>query len=259
MNLDQGIQIDAVPFWTWFLLLMRCIGMLEMLPGIGTMQIAGTFRFSLAMGISLCLVFAEPRADLPVNLIEGGLMVSVEFLLGFALGIIPALIISGVGVAGQIVTGAIGLGQANMMDPSLGTSVSVLSRIQTSIATLLFLQIDGHHTVLRAASGLIGNLPIGRFSINYETFGLLAQRFSDSFELAVAVAAPVLVTLLITNFVLGLITRFVPQVNIFIISLPLTIIVGLYIVVFTTSGFIGHVGDAFNQSEFNLLQLVSKQ
>ncbi|MCC6932440.1 MAG: flagellar biosynthetic protein FliR [Deltaproteobacteria bacterium] len=253
----SGLEIDAVPFWTWFLLLMRCIGMIEILPGIGTMQIAGTFRFAFAFGMSLCLVFGEARAEMPTSLAEGGLMIGAEFLLGFALGLIPAIVISGVSVAGQIITGAIGLGQANMIDPSLGISVAVLSRIQVGIATLLFLLIDGHHTVLRATSGIIGNLPIGRFVANNDIFMLLAQRFSDSFELAVMVSAPVLVTLLITNFVLGLITRFVPQVNIFIISLPLTIIVGLYIVVFTSGAFVDHLQTAFDQSEFSILRLVT--
>lgn len=257
MSFDSGISFDLIPFWTWFLILVRCFGLLETLPGVGTMQIPPMFRFTFTFAISLCLVFGGVRANLPATFGEAGLMVVTEFLLGIALGLIPALIISGIGVAGQVTTGAIGLGQANMMDPSLGGQVAILARLQMLIAVSLFLLIDGHHAAFKAAAGLMGDIGLGYFRPTMDIFMVLLDRFTSSFELAVMCSAPILVTILVTNFVLGLITKFVPQVNIFIISLPLTIIVGLYIVVYTFPGVNDHLIRGFNEAEFALLRLVT--
>jgi flagellar biosynthetic protein FliR len=151
------------------------------------------------------------------------------------------LIIGGIAVAGQVTTGAIGLGQANMMDPSLGGQVAVLARAQSLVAGVIFLVIDGHHTVIRAAANTLGDIGIGMFRPNENVAMLIIERFAHTFEVAVSVSAPILVTVLVANFVLGLITRFVSQVNIFIISLPLTIIMGLYITVYTTTGLVDHL------------------
>lgn len=257
MSFDSGITFDLIPFWTWFLILIRCFGLLETLPGIGTMQVPAMFRLSFTFAISICLVLGGVRANLPSGVAEAGLMITTEFLLGIILGLIPALLISAVGVAGQVTTGAIGLGQANMIDPSLGGQVAILARLQMMVGVALFLLIDGHHAAIKAAAGLMGDIGLGYFRPNMDTFMILLDRFSSSFELAVMCSAPILVTVLVTNFVLGLITKFVPQVNIFIISLPLTIIVGLYIVVYTFTGVNEHLIRGFNEAEFAILRLVT--
>ena len=257
MDLGQGIIIDIIPFWAWFLILTRCVGMVETLPGVGTMQVPVTFRVALCLCISFCLSFGGATAQLPANLGEAILMIGTEFLFGMIVGIIPSLVISGVGVAGQVTTGAIGLGQANMIDPSLGTSVAILARLQMMIGVMVFLLINGHHSVIRAVSGLLGTAELGMFRPNMDTFNIMLERFSSSFELAVMVSAPILVTILVTNFVLGLITKFVPQVNIFIISLPLTIIVGLYISAFTLIGLSDHIVELLHESEFVILRLAT--
>jgi len=229
MPLIDSYGIDYTAMWTWFLVLMRVGGLLISLPGIGTKQVPIRFRGAAGIMIALSVALSGARADAPANMIDGGFMIFGEFTLGYLLGLIPALIISGLAVAGQVTTGAIGLGQANMMDPSLGANVAVLARVESLIATMIFLAIDGHHIFIKACLGTAGDIGIGMFRPDMATAEILLERLSASFELAVIVSAPILVTILVTQFVLGLITKFVPQVNIFIISLPLTIVVGFFI------------------------------
>lgn len=229
-------MISGTFLWSLALLFVRCLGLILVLPGIGGSNIPDPIRICAGFSIALLLAMAGVEAPLPQSLAEGGLMIVTELSLGYLLGLIPLFVISSLAVAGQVTSGAIGLGQANLIDYSLGESVSVISRLQMLVGTCLFLFIDGHHVVIRALAGGDQLVKLGMFRPDVDTAALLAERFVSTFQLAVVVSAPILVTLLLTQFVLGLITKSVPQVNIFVISLPLTIGIGLYIIEFTFPG-----------------------
>lgn len=228
--------LDLNPVLVWILLMSRFGGVFLSLPGVGTEEISPTFRLWAGITISIALTFTGVTAPEPAHAGELMLMIAAEFSLGYLLGSIPAYIMGGLAVSGQVVAGAIGLGQANMIDRSLGGSVSVLARLNILVATVVFLMIDGHHIILRAAAGTPGELGLGLWRSDIETARILQDQLVTSFELALRVSAPILVTTLITQFVLGLITKFIPQVNIFIISLPLSVMVGLYLMAYTFDG-----------------------
>ncbi len=250
---------DAPFFWTWFLLWTRIIGVLSSLVGIGTEQVPSIFRLTAASFLSFTVALAiSARAPLPDQLVAGGAMVIFEFLLGYLIGSIPTLILTGVSVAGQATNGIIGLSQAFMIDPSLGEHVTVFARLQMLIAVIVFLTIDGHHAVLRAATGVGSNLPIGAFRIDGELTLFLVDRFADAFELALTLTAPVIVTVLVTQFVLGLITRAVPQMNVFIMSLPLTILLGFFVIAFTFTSLGEHITAALIPLEEHLATVTTK-
>ena len=192
-----------------------------------------TFRGTLALVLSAVLAIAGIQAQLPGDFLQGGVMVGCEYLLGYVMGVIPQMVLGALAVSGQVISASIGLGQATLIDPSLGEQVSVLSKLQSMIGVSVFLLIDGHHVVLRAASQLVGDLGVGLFRPGDAIASILVERFSHAFEVAVLMTGPVLVTILVTQFVLGLLTKFVPQVNVFIVSMPLTIGVGLFLVIKT--------------------------
>ena len=249
MEVISASGIDWSDIWTWFLLFGRFGGIMSAIPGVGTNSVPPPFRAIAAMAFSIAVTVGGHQAQLPTSLAEGGLMIVVEFLLGYVLGSIPAFIIGSVTIAGQVSSGTIGLGQANLIDPSIGGSVAVLARIQSQVATLFFLLIDGHHIVIRAGAQLIESVGIGLYRPGMNTAMILFELFAHSFQLALIVTAPVLITTLLTQFVLGLITKFVPQVNVFIVSLPLTIGVGLYIIAFTFPGMIDQMISEFSKVE----------
>lgn len=236
---------DLLIFWSWFLLFTRTGAMLLSLPGIGTDEIPHSARGALAVVLSSVLAFSGVSAEAPTTVAEGGLMIITEFILGYLIGALPAFVLAGLSVAGQINSTAIGLGQANLIDPTLGEHVSALSRLQLLIGTVLFLLFDGHHLMIRAvASPGVG---LGMFRPGVDTADLLVDRFVATFQFAVTLTGPILVTILITNCVLGIITKFVPQMNIFIISLPLTIGIGLFLFQVTLPDLIQLVGAEFSQ------------
>jgi flagellar biosynthetic protein FliR len=236
------LLVAALPF---VVLAVRFGGIFESLPGIGGDEFGPQFRYFAVLLIALAITMCGVRAPEPASMLETTLVLMSEFALGFAMGSIPTMVLGGLGVAGQVISGSIGLGQANMIDRSLGGNVSIISKIKVMLATAVFLSIDGHHAIIRAASGLPGEIGFGLFRPDMSTAMVLAQQLSNSFELALSVSAPVIVTTLVTQFVLGLITKFVPQVNIFIISLPLTLLIGLFLVAYSMPGIVEHVHREF--------------
>ncbi len=241
--------LDITGLWTFAVYLVRIGGVLTVLPGIGTEQWGPQWRMFLAVIIAFSLSLTGIQSPMPDNEYQMALMIGSEFALGFAMGMLPTFVLGGLGVAGQVIAGSIGLGQANMIDPSLGGNTSVISRMKTMLATIIFLGIEGHHVVLRAATAHPGELGFGMFVPGFDTAAILTEQLVRSFELALIVSAPVLVATLLTQFVLGLVTKFLPQMNIFIISLPLTLIVGLYLISNTYYGVADHVVHEFTRLE----------
>jgi flagellar biosynthesis protein FliR len=137
--------------------------------------------------------------------------------------------------------------------------VSFISRTNLVVGTIVFLFLDGHHVIILAAIGHLGEFGLGVFRINASLGPFLLQQVIQSFELAVNIAAPILATTLVTQFVLGLITKFIPQVNIFIISLPLTILIGFYIIIYTLPGIAEHLVHQFSQLEELTGQVLSSK
>lgn len=255
-SFSGNLQLDFTVYWTFFLLFTRMSGVFSSMPGIGTDQVPATFRMLPALIIAACITMGGIRAHSPQSTAEGALMVGSEYALGYVLGFVPQLVLGGLTVAGQLISGAIGLAQANMLDISLGENVAILSHVKTQLATLIFLAMDGHHMVIRAAAGIASDIGVGGFRPGPETFEILLERFVSSFHLAIVVSAPIIVSALLTQFVLGLVTKFVPQMNVFIISLPLTLIAGLYIVTTTFPGFCHHTEMEFSKMEETMATLM---
>ncbi|MCB0340443.1 MAG: flagellar biosynthetic protein FliR, partial [Bdellovibrionales bacterium] len=150
----------------------------------------------------------------------------VEFALGYAIGILPTIVIVGIQTGAQLATGTMGLGASQLIDPTTGGSLSSLSRLQGDMVTAIFLLGGGHYILIPALLGLSGPFLPGTFQFTGLTTELLVNRFGDIFRVAALASAPVIIALLLTQFVMGLITKAVPTVNIFIVSFPLTVGIG---------------------------------
>lgn len=151
-----------------------------------------------------------------------------ELLIGCTLGFITQIVFAVFQLAGQLLDMQIGFGIVNVIDPQSGIQVPLLGNFQYLLALLCFFVINGHHVLV---SGLVRSyqlLPIGGGAyINSNVcafiFGLAGAMFADAFKLAL----PVLGALFIADLVVGIIARAVPQVNVFIVSMPLKIGLGL--------------------------------
>jgi len=122
-----------------------------------------------------------------------------------------------------------GFSIASVIDPSMGNQTQIMSVMQTLLATLFFLSLNIHHTFIRAIVDSFSIIPLGGWQMSEALIKFLVQVTSDVFILGIRLAAPVMVTLLLTSVVLGVMARAFPQMNVFMVSFPLNIGLGFFV------------------------------
>jgi flagellar biosynthetic protein FliR len=215
--------------WTFLLLATRYLTFLMLIPGIGGGMAGLGLRYPAALVLAFVSFKIERVSGVPAHVVDMVLQLASEVILGAVVALVPMLIVAGAQTAGHLATGTMGLNGAQMFDPSTSSQLSDLSKIYSDISILLFLFIGGHYIAIAELAGLTENVMPGRFVLSGEGLAALIDQSARIFRIGCLIAAPVVVALLLTNFVMGIISKAIPTVNIFIISFPLTIGVGFAI------------------------------
>jgi flagellar biosynthetic protein FliR len=210
------------------LLLIRP-GMLVMLaPGIGGAHIPVRAKVGIVVLIAIGLLPSVPvpseSIDVPLTI-----LVAREAAIGLSIGFVLHTLIVGAEFAGHLSGQQIGFSYGATVDPQSGVKNNTVSTLYALLATLGFLAINGHHTVLRALAASYVQLPIGAGHINPSLVGSVREILALVFNVGVRLAAPIVAVLLIVELIVGLISRSQPALSSMVISYPLRIIVGLFI------------------------------
>lgn len=243
--------------WSFFLVVTRFAAMMIMVPGLGMGQRGMLVRMPAVLIMSYASTLRGAGAELPPDWIAACAAFVSEIMLGTLLGLLPTMVIAGLQAAAQLASTSMGLGAAHMFDPAMNASVSALGALLGDLFICIFLVTGGHHSVIYAVSGLGGSIIPGTFLINEQNLAMLINRVGAIFDAGVMISAPVVVAILLTNFVMGLISRAVPQVNIFIINFPLTIGIGLVLSMLALPEIGGFLERDFTRMEEEIMVLVN--
>ncbi|MDR7415651.1 MAG: flagellar biosynthetic protein FliR [Armatimonadota bacterium] len=206
----------------------RVSGFLLVLPALGGPRVPVPAR----VGLGLCLAATVPAARMPVPesaSVFGALLVK-ELSVGLFLGWGVALAFATVQVAAQMAEVSLGLGTGHLVDPVHGTESTILAQLWTILATVLYLATDAHHHALRLVGASFSRLPLTAFPPAGPVSGWAVELAAASFLSGVQLAAPFLVASLAVEVGIALAARAAPQVNVFLVSLPLKVGVGLVLV-----------------------------
>ena len=152
-----------------------------------------------------------------------------EIGVGLVMGFVLQLAFGAAVFAAQAQSMTMGLGFAMAVDPQNGVQVPVVAQMFIILITLLFLTLDAHLVVISAVVQSYELVPIGALGISQEVFARVTALGSIVFTWGILMALPVLTALLFINIALGVVTRAAPQLNIFAVGFPVTIISGLLI------------------------------
>jgi flagellar biosynthetic protein FliR len=147
-----------------------------------------------------------------------------------------------------------GFGVASLIDPATRTQSPLLGTLLNLVALAVFFAVDGHHLVIRGLAYSLVQLPPGSSLAALEPAAVVAQ-FGAMFVFAVALAAPVIFVLLLVDVALAVMARTMPQMNVFIVSLPLKIMVGLLVLVMSMQ-YMGPVMERVFEGMFDYWQRV---
>ncbi len=163
----------------------------------------------------------------------GFVQIVTQLSLGLAMGFILRLVFNALTIAGENIAVTMGLGFAQITDPVNGVTVPIISQFLTIVATLLFLALDGHLALIKVILSSFSFLPVGATFNQPDIFWNVVSWATNMFSGALMVAIPAVTALLITNSALALMTRAAPQLNVFSVGFPITILLGLVIIALT--------------------------
>ncbi len=158
------------------------------------------------------------------------LIILDQILIGSTLGFLVFVIMQVFILAGQTISMQMGLGFASMVDPANGVSVAVLSQWYQVLVTLVYLALNGHLITLQVVIDSFYSLPIGEGLFAVDTWKLLADFGAWLFRASLMLALPAITALLLVNFTFGIMTRAAPQLNVFALGFPVTMMGGLVII-----------------------------
>lgn len=226
------MQIPLLPeIGSLFVLVFARVGTLVMLmPGIGERFIFSRARLSLAFFLALMLVpmarsVITTPSDTPGLL---GLLIS-EILIGLSLGFCVRLVMACLQTAGTIVAQTMGLGFAMTVDPTGGLQNPSIGNLLTMLGTTLILVTDLHHIAIAAIYRSYELLPPGGLPEVSDILTLAIRATAQGFSLAVQISAPFIVFGLLFNLGLGVLARLMPQLQVFFLAVPASILGGMLV------------------------------
>lgn len=227
---------DQVALWAeqYYWPFLRISALLLAAPIFSASSVPVRLRILLAVAVTAVIVPSLPLATGIDPLGPSGLLVAAQqVIIGLAMGFIVQMVFAAVVIAGQSLAMTMGLGFAMSVDPQHGVQVPVISQFYMILATLIFLAVDGQLVLIRLVADSFTYLPVG-LSGWRDDFGLdVALWASQMFLSAMLLALPALIAILLINIAFGVITRAAPQLNIFSVGFPVTIMAGFLFIFLT--------------------------
>ncbi len=163
---------------------------------------------------------------------------AIELLNGLFLGYITYLALNTVQIAGSLIDVQMGLSMASLYDPQTGTQSTLVQRLFYWVSITLLFVTNGHHLLLDGIFRSFEIIPIGTIPI-VDNFQYVLKLFVEYFAIGFQIALPIILTLIMSDLILGLISRSVPQLNVMIIGMPLKLLIGI-IIIFASLPFISN-------------------
>jgi flagellar biosynthetic protein FliR len=231
-----------------FMLVFARVGtMVMLLPGFGENNLPVQLRLGIALGLTLILLPLH-RADYHVDLqsMAATLLLLVhEIVIGLVLGATARVTISALEVAGSVVAQQIGLGFVTAIDPTQGQQGALIGNFLTILGLTLLFATDTHHLVIAALNDSYSLFDPGQLLPSGDVAALATTAFTTAFKIGIQLSAPFLVFGLVFNLGLGLLARLMPQMQVYFIGVPLSILAGFMILVAVIGAMMGSFIDYF--------------
>lgn len=223
---QQILQFVSQYIWP----LTRISGVFLAMPLIGARVVPARVRLALSFMMAVLVGPLLPAMpDVPLLSLEMMAITISQLVIGLAMGFSLQVFMQIFVLAGQVIAGKLGLGFAAMNDPSTGVSVPLLSQFYSITVTLLFFAVDAHLLVIEALAASFYSIPVGPVGLDRQALLMIVGLGSWMFSSSIIIALPLLTALLVVNLAFGVMGRAAPQMNIFAVGFPLTLVFGLFL------------------------------
>lgn len=229
----------------FLLVMVRTSGIFIFSPFFSAQNIPNIMKIGLSFSISLLITLTLPVSpDFSNEILV--LLIVKELMVGIIIGFISYAFFSAFYVMGQIIDMKIGFGMANVIDPQNRIQVPLMGNFYYILSFLLLMSFNGHHLIISALVDSYKFLPIGGFKYTGDTMNLLVNSLSRAFEIGFKLSSPVVAIIFLTDVVLGIISKTIPQMNVFVVGMPLKVLIGLLIIIISMPIFFTAINGIFD-------------
>ncbi|MGE3758786.1 MAG: flagellar biosynthetic protein FliR [Pseudobdellovibrionaceae bacterium] len=230
------------------LIFVRILAFVATWPILGGETVPVPVKILLSLTLSICLFpIITMKGLIGTNLGEEIIFLTIkEVVIGLCIGFLTRTVLMTVSVAGNLMSYAMGLSQAQIFNPGLGSMGNVIEQYQSTLAAIVFLSINGHHYFLMGMTESFVLAPISAQGISFAHFQSVANLGQEIIFMGLKMSAPLMIAIFLTNVAMGIVGRAVPQINVLITSIPVTISIGLLVMFLTIPLFVNDMGILVN-------------
>jgi len=225
-----------------FMLVFARIGaMLMLLPGLGELTISMRFRLTMALVLA-AIMLPLHRDAYHVDLHSSGpvlVMLGEELVIGAMLGMTARLTVAALQVTGSVVAQQLGLGFVTAVDPTQGEQGVLIGNFLTMLGVTLLFVTNLHYLVIAALDESYSLFAPGEIPLTGDMAALITRTLAGAFKVGIQLSAPFLVFGLLFNLGLGLLSRLMPQMQVFFVGMPLSILIGFLILFLVLAAMMG--------------------
>lgn len=239
------IDIILDQYQLFLLIFVRVSGIFIFSPFFSSQNVPNVMKIGLSFSLTLLITLSRPISlDLENQILL--IIILKELMVGIIIGFISYVYMSAFYVLGQIVDMKIGFGMANVVDPQNKVQVPLMGNFYYILSFLFMLLINGHHKVINALVDSYNYMPIGKLIYNERVIEIIVSGLVKSFEIGFKLSLPVVAIIFLTDIVLGIMAKAIPQMNVFVVGMPLKVFVGLAIIMVTLPIFYNSIIEIFN-------------
>ena len=229
MNFQEEQLIAYLASFVWPF--MRVSSMFVSIPVLGVRSVPARLRVMLSLLITFVILPTLPEMP-KVDLFsyQGWLVTVQQLVLGLSAGFILQMVFSIMLFAGQTIAYGMGLGFASLVDPATGVQTPVIAQLFVITSSLLFLAVDGHLLLIEMLAQSFSTLPVSTLSMEKADLWRIISWSSQIFAGGLLLAMPIVATLLFVNISFGVASKAAPQLNLFGVGFPITIMLGMVLV-----------------------------
>ena len=224
--IDLGFSMAQLE--AFLLIFIRMTGLFILSPIFGRNNLPAVFKigFSFFLAVIFVNVNGAPAVSMTTNITLYALYILKELIVGLVIGYATYVIMSAIYLAGQMIDMQVGFGSVNVLDATSNIQVPLTSNFYYMYIILIFLTLNGHFFIIQALFRSFEIIPIDMLGFN-------ANFVPEVMDIALKIAAPIIATIFVADVVLGVLSRTIPQMNVFQLGMPLKIIIGLAVIMVT--------------------------
>ncbi len=230
-------------FICWILIVTRTAGMFTIAPFFGDWFLPVQVKILLVIFLSwTSLPVVNESIALNTPVLQIVLAIFSNYTFGLAIGFLALLPVVALSVSGEIFGTQMGFAMSSVFDPQR-EEVPLQGELLYILGLYVFVSLKGHLLVYQAVVDSLRIVPLSRTITNFDFVSILTSKTTEMFEIAMKIGLPIIGFMLVVSIALGIVSRLVPQMNVFMVGMPLQVLVGFILFV----GMIPIWADVFSQ------------